>query len=116
MGVTSESRSWARVAPRRPAECGVRAGVGVSMAGGGHVHVAFSPGGVQLAVGEERGGVDLWDVRAGTKRKLSVNEGMDWSTTSCVAFDPTGKWLATGHQWDGDGRTEGGVTLWDWDA
>lgn len=58
----------------------------------GEVSVArFSPDGATLAVAAERGFVDLWDVRAGTRfRRI---QGRDWQGHT-VAFSPDGKTVA----------------------
>jgi WD40 repeat protein/serine/threonine protein kinase len=68
------------------------------------IRVAFSPDGGQLASGDLKGNVTLWDARTGDKvRSFPAHDRRVWA----LAFSPDGRYLATG------GREDHLVKVWD---
>ena len=70
----------------------------------GGVPIAFSPDGMILAAGAERGWVRLWDVA--TQTNVATTYGNSPSMVEDVAFSPDGVLLAVSNK-------AGGVELWD---
>lgn len=65
--------------------------------------VALDHQGELLAVGDRQGALSLWHTRRNQQRPLWTDAD---SGILCLAFDPTGRWLASGH-------TDHRIYLWD---
>lgn len=66
--------------------------------------VAFSPDKTTVAIGTDRGTIDLWDSRTGTLIRQLKGAHANW--VYALSFSPDGRWLASGGE-------EGAIQIWE---
>jgi len=70
------------------------------------ITIEFSPDGQQLAAGDDKGNIHIWNMKTGQRLHEPLQETGDHTSGFCIAFSPNGLHIASscadniGHVWD----------------